>query len=140
MIRQIIAVVCIALLSSGHLAPLVAGSRPTLPRNQLGVNGVTRVNAKALGVTYPLPAGYSSWYLNDPECPGSPDSFAYYVEWWNEDESFHHDQYAGHSSYYCGSVFKGQTLDASSVYQYCVNNSPPQWNCQLLYQTWQEHP
>jgi hypothetical protein len=141
MIRQTIGIACIALIAGGDVAPssLRDSTRGRL-RSAPGASAVLRARSKATRTTYPLPAGYSAWWFSDPGCPDSPDSFAYYVEWWNEDESFAYDQYAGHSSYYCGSTFVPQTLDGSSVYQYCVANSPPQWNCQLLYETWQTHP
>lgn len=143
MIRQMIGIVSVALLSGGHIVPQLArDGRVVQLRSQASATAMASLESEApvaFSATYPLPAGYSAWWFSDPACPDSPDSFAYYVEWWNEDESFAYDQYAGHSSYYCD-VFKGQTLSASSVYQYCVANSPPQWNCQLLYATWQTHP
>lgn len=141
MFRQTIGIVSITLITGNHAGAVSMVDGRSLEAHVRAVTTLTTTGkANARASTYPLPAGYLAWYLNDPECPGSPDSFAYYVEYWNEDESFHHDVYAGHSSYYCGVVFKGQTLDASSVYQNCVSTSPPQWNCQLLYATWQQHP
>jgi hypothetical protein len=134
MFRQAIGIITMAGIFGGHSTPV-----STPPRTAHG-NTVNAATAKARSTTYPLPAGYSAWWFSDPACPDSPDSFAYYVEWWNEDESLAYDYYAGHSSYYCGSVFKGQTLTGNYHYQHCVANSPPQWNCQLLYATWQTHP
>jgi hypothetical protein len=88
--------------------------------------------------TYPCPAGYYWYYFTDPQCPGNPDTFDAYVEYWNEDDSFAYDVYGGHASYTCGETYKPTTLYSSGVYQNCVNNSP--WNCQDLGWTWSNHP
>src|SRR5438067_355172 len=40
---------------------------------------------------YPAPAGYAAWKFSDPECPDNPDSYEWYIEYWNEDNSFNYD-------------------------------------------------
>lgn len=80
---------------------------------------------------YPCPAGYDWYYFSDPECPDSPDSFEMWIEYWNSDGSFNNRQdTGGHSTYFCGTGYKGQTVTGTSRYQDCMANSP--WNCQQL--------
>ena len=87
-----------------------------------------------------FPAGTRTYVLNDPSCPGNPDSFETYVEWWNDDDSFAYDIDVGHSSYYCGSNYVGENISSNSDFIYCENNSPSPYNCQSLGFVNSEHP
>jgi len=82
---------------------------------------------------YPAPAGYSSWKFSDPECPDSPDSYEWYIEYWNEDASFSYDvDAAAYTTYWCDGHYKSSPLANSYEYSQCVANSPAQWNCQFI--------
>ncbi|MBY0489923.1 MAG: hypothetical protein K2R93_08780 [Gemmatimonadaceae bacterium] len=76
--------------------------------------------------TYPCPAGYRWYRFIDPNCPDNPDTYEAYVEYWNADNSFAYDTYAGHATYWCLG-YQASTVGSSAVYQNCVANSP--WNC-----------
>jgi hypothetical protein len=90
--------------------------------------------------SYPCPAGYFWYYFEDPCAPDSPDTFEAYIEYWNEDESFAYDEYAGHGTYYsdCYPYYIGESLSSAGNYQHCIAESP--WNCQDLGWTWNTHP
>lgn len=128
-----------AVLSSASLAAVrTAGDLANAPRFPFALKAGA---GRATGITcttYPCPAGYFWYYFTDPDCPGNPDTFEAYVEYWNSDESFNYDVDAGHATYTCDSVYKPSTVGSSSAYQDCVANSP--WNCQDLGYTWNNHP
>jgi hypothetical protein len=82
---------------------------------------------RAQMVDYPAPGGFRAWRLIDPNCPDSPDSFEWYVEYWNEDGSFNYDVAAGNTTYWCGDEYVGETFSSSWYYSNCEANSP--WGC-----------
>ena len=64
------------------------------------------------------PKGWDAWRLIDPECPYAENSYDGYMEYWDE-SGFHHDVYMGHTTYYCGSEYKGQTIGGTSDWIAC---------------------
>ena len=121
-------------------------SGTSLAHNNAVHSGASAKSSAKRGTTYPAPAGTRTYYRYDSNClnGGEPDDFAVYVEWWNEDNSFDHDVYAGHSTYYCdtlgGSYEVGQDISTNYYFTYCEANSPPQWNCQELGEVYDYHP
>jgi hypothetical protein len=95
--------------------------------------------------SYPCPAGYTWYPFSDPCAPESPDTYEAYVEYWNENETFAYDVYAGHATYYrtdeqssCQPLYQPSTVGSSGAYLDCINNSP--WNCPQLGVSGSPHP
>lgn len=135
MLKRAVGIVFMSLLASGPINAsviLVHNAESSAVVTQSGkVKGSVDLSTCT---SFPCPAGYSWYYFSDPNCEDNPDSFDAYIEYWNEDETFAYDVYAGHSSYECAN----STLGSSWYYQNCLDTSP--WNCQDLGWTWNPHP
>jgi hypothetical protein len=138
MIRHAIATIGIALAATGAPTPGAPGSPRVTPAAEHSAAASARRAGKTTCTNYPCPAGYFWYHFTDSGCPSSPDTFEAYIEYWNSDNSFAYDVYAGHATYWCGAVYNGETVSASGDYQDCLANSP--WNCPDLGYTWSSHP
>ena len=88
---------------------------------------------------YVCPAGLRAYHFDDPACPGNPDSFGVYVEYWHtSDNSFDHDVYVGYFTYNCNGVYKPSTVGGNTLYNQCGAESP--WGCPFLEYVWTPHP